>query len=235
VAHGVQPVRITRTNRRRFAMSMNPPNWENACAPPPKPGMSGASKLLVGLGIGCLVVVLLCGGVAGVGFWYLKSTVENAMSQDPAVVAANAAKIAQVDMPPGFKPKMSMDMSIAQMLFVVYDDSPNNAVTLVQFGPMFANAKREDLQRRVDDSLRQQGMNRDQATETAETKTVVISIRGGDVPFQITTIKDGQGKPIRLQALGTFPTTGGTGMITVNVDPAKHNEEAVLKMLRSIR
>jgi hypothetical protein len=217
-------------------MSNYPPNWQNAPGQQPAQGMSSGTKVLLGLGIGCLVVVVLCAGAIGVGAWYFQSWAKNAMSNDPAVVASNAAKIAQIDMLPDVKPKGSFDMSIAQMLMVVYaDDTQQNSVVMMQFGPMYAGQNRDQLKQQLDASARQQGVNTGQAVGTSETKTVSIPVRGVETPFQITTVKDGQGKAVQLHASGAFSSAGGTTFIQVTVDPAKHNEEAALKMLRSIK
>ena len=49
-----------------------------------RPGMSSGAKVLIGLGIGCGVLVLLCCGVFGVSMYFFGRSFN--MSEDPATV-----------------------------------------------------------------------------------------------------------------------------------------------------
>ena len=62
-----------------------------------RPGMSSAAKVLLGLGIGCGVLVLLCcGGFIFTGVYFTRS-IQQAMSEEPDTIRRVADSIVAID------------------------------------------------------------------------------------------------------------------------------------------
>ena len=95
-------------------------------------GMSGGTKVLLGLGIGCGVLVLLCCGVFGVGAFFFGRSVQHAMSEDPATIRSVTDSIVTIEIPPPLEPKMSLDWTMPivnrkVMTMAIYADKQDHS------------------------------------------------------------------------------------------------------------
>lgn len=218
--------------------SMNP-NW---APPPPKPGMSGAAKVLIGLGIGCgLMLLLCCGGFFGFGL-YMQRWLTKSVISDPAAVDSIAASMAKIEVPAGLKPTVGFRMQeiFGQQVegafptFALYADQETESQLLLEslpVGPAVRNRQGQDpaegllLQKNI-------SLNKDLKVEKKEVKEVEIG--GEKTSFTISKGKSSSGKN-RIQVTGSFEGNDGPVNLWLSVDADKYNEETVTKMLESIR
>jgi hypothetical protein len=221
-------------------MSTNP-TWMATPEPPKKQG-SGCKVAGIILGVLFCVCLICC----GVGYWGIQRMAgefEKMVSEDPAVVAEMGSGIAEMNMPDGFKPRMSMDMKIPFvgtpfMKMVVYEgEGGGGVIMLMEFnGAMFSGADREQMMAEMRKSARQQGYNADM--EISESKTVDINVRGTLTPFQFAKGKMNHNGELKemWQVTGVFESKNGTPtMIMIFADAQKFDEQQLVTMLESIR
>src|SRR5262245_58786301 len=77
-----------------------------------RPGMSGGAKVLLGMGIGCGVLVLLCCGFFGASGWWLVRTAQKSITEDPNTIHILTEEIAKIDIPPSLPPRAAMDLRL---------------------------------------------------------------------------------------------------------------------------
>ena len=66
---------------------------------PPRPGMSGATKVILGLGLGCGITVLLCCGVFGAGMFWVARMAQQSVSNDPDQIHDMTNEIVAIRIP----------------------------------------------------------------------------------------------------------------------------------------
>ena len=112
-----------------------------------RPGMSTGTKVLLGLGIGCGVLVLLCCGGMMLGGYFFGRSMQEAISEDPQQIAAVATSIVDIEVPAPLEPMFSLDFTIPfvnqkAMAMVVYahkrdgsspkEEKPDSVLVLFQ-------------------------------------------------------------------------------------------------------
>ena len=209
--------------------------------PPKKKGMSTTAKVLITLG--CVFggfLLLCCGGVMYTGY-----QARNAVSEDPTVVAEVTKEIAEIDIPPQFQPKVSMNMDFwfmpVKMRFVVYHTRGNTgSLTLMEF--VDPNAKEGEFGPRDRDQVRQQmrqqnqGQNvRDLDIEKSHTRR--FQIRGKEVAFRFAKAVDPQTKTAFRQVRGAFPgrIKNSRVVLVLQLPEDEYNEDRVVRMIESIK
>lgn len=218
-------------------MSMTPPEMTSEVTqPPPKTGMSGGAKLLIILGVGGgLLVLLCCGSVIGFGIY-----MAGGASQDPNVVAAKTAEIAQIEIPDGLDPQMSFDMKFPFygrfMLWTVYvDEETDSVLALFTMPAASMSDDQEEMRRAMNQSLQQQGMRGQEGISIQESYTKDLSIRGENVTFKIAKGVGDESGVARIEVTGVFPGKTGTAFVMFNANAEKYTEEQIVKMLESIK
>ncbi len=234
---------------KALAMSTNNPfdnqTWdEQAAAPPPKPGMSTGTKvLLILLIIFGGIALLCCGGLIAGGI-YLSKYINESVSKDPTVVRQVTQQIVTMTIPEVLKPEASFDMKMPitdqrLMTGVVYEDkSTRSSLFLAVFGFQENQADREQMQRQMEQSFRQQGFNTEEnepGNWESKSHEKEIEIRGKKVTFQFTERKNTENDETRLDVVGSFPGDEGPVMLMLSADTKTVNEEQAVKMLESIK
>lgn len=191
-------------------------------------------KVLIALLIiGGVLIVLCCGGAIIGGYWF-QGKIEKAVSTDPAVVQRVADGIAQIDLPPGFRPVMSLD--IFQMTWAVLrSDSGHSSVVLAKFGALYQQQSEEELRRLLLQQLQAHQIVIDPAPGTQTSRQQQVQVRGQPVTFTITTGKDPVDGGQRIKAAGTITNGQERTLLVISVDADDFSEEQVVKMLESIK
>ncbi|HEV3023072.1 MAG TPA: hypothetical protein VGX76_11415 [Pirellulales bacterium] len=182
--------------------------------------------------------MLCCGGAVG-GFFYLKNQVFN-FSSDPVEVAKVSRGIAEIDMPPGFKPVMSMKFNIAGtgMTMAAYAaDNNEGGLFLMEVSGQNAGADPEVLRAQMEAQMKaQQGGHGSRQIKDLETRPPVeVEIRGKPATFKIQKGTDAQSNKEFTQVMGTFEGKEGTDMLFMQLPSDKYSDEQVEKIIRSIK
>lgn len=210
-------------------------------SPPPRSGMSTATKVVLILVVVLGGLGLLCCG----GLFYFGSQFAKAMSQDPAVVQQVTQKLATITIPEPLKPVMSMDMEIfsVKMTGVAYGDKASqSALKLMSMGANGAESDptqmRVQLEPQLDNFLRQQGIDPQSmrgGNWDSQTSTKAIKIHDQEVSFQFSKQTNKENGDVRLGVEGSFPGNEGSVSLVLSVDTKAVSEEQVVQMLESIK
>lgn len=224
-------------------MSTQDPNYDpdEMHIQPPKQGMSSGMKTLLILGvIFGLLVLLCCGGLVLSGM-YMASYVSDAMSEDPDVIAERTGQFVEMEIPAQLAPAMSFDMKVPVsgeplMVWVVYaDQSSNSMLMMASLGAMMQQQNQDEVRRQLEDSMRQQGIAAREGVDESESSVKEIEVRGEPVPFSFTVGNNTQTKAVRIDVNGMFTGKSGPVMLILSADAEVIDEEAIVKMIESIK
>jgi hypothetical protein len=217
---------------------------------PQKQGMSSTAKVLVVLGSIAGVCLLACCG--GGIFLYMKAKdaiqnfAQNFTTTNPAEIRDRTADIVHIDIPEEYPPIRAFDFFVMKQIIYGKEQggSPGAMVMIMHIdqpvprgqGPAAAKQQRDQILRQMREQQKgQQGgnINTDLTEQSSETRE--FTINGEKVPFEFIkgTAANG-GTPMR-QVVGVFPGRSGMVMVMVMVPESEYNEEAIVKMIESIR
>jgi hypothetical protein len=212
----------------------------------PKKGMSSTSKVLIILGsIGGLCLLACCGGGA---FLFYKAKDMVSFSQDPATVKKSTEEIVLIDVPAEFTPAQSMKFSMMgmSMKWAIYSKggSQDAMLMLMEMNqPGMAGqggggkAQRDQMLQAMRQQQAQQGGAGQFNTQINEqsVKTRKFKINGETVEFDFIEGTRPGGGGVR-QVVGVFPSKGGGFVMLMLIIPEEgYDEEAIVKMIKSIR
>lgn len=199
---------------------------------PPEKGRS--RNVLLALGIGCGVLLLLCcGGFAGVTWWG-SAKFKESTSEDPAVIRRIASEIADVPLPDAFKPRYALNMTVpfTQMKVkgVVYSAEQNAMFMMGEFNAQMSDAERENFLQEMRKNVQIQGGNNRQKLDILESKTVDLTMRGKPASFKFAKAENTETKGKFWEVMGTFNGKEGPAMIMIAA-PLDQFTEAQLKQM----
>jgi hypothetical protein len=223
-------------------MSMDP----NAPYQPPgsqsgPPQKGGGSKLMLGVGIGCGLVLLLCCGGGVAMFMIGKSAIQ--IETTPAQVSTVAQGVTDMDVPAGFEPKMSMAMKVPfvnkKIMTMALYAGPNEKgmIMVADFGQEMAGNGPEQMKMQIEQSMRQQqqqGQGAQNLQMEGEPKEIKITVRGQESTFKIQKGKTQNGEEF-LQVEGTFPGKEGPGVLIGQLPASDFSEEDAEAFVKSIK
>jgi hypothetical protein len=193
---------------------------------PPKAGMKGSTKFLIGAGIGCGVLLLLCCG-GGVGVVYYGS---RSMSNDPQAVRQVTDSMIAMDIPPEFHPAMSFGMKWF-FTMALWQDDRGNQIILGTPGSVISGRDQAQVAEQMEQSMRRQEQGkRGFVAQRSEQRN--LKIRGADVPFTFGRGKDRDTGRERLQISGAVQGKEPLVWLVVLTDPK--DEATMVKMIESI-
>ncbi len=208
------------------------------------PQKGGGSKLLMGLGIGCGLMLLLCCGGGVAVFMVGRSAFH--VETVPAQVAAAAEDITDMDVPPGFEPKTAVSVKIPftskkVMSMAIYEGPSKKGMILVaEFGEgMPGNADPENMRLQIEQSMRQQQQQQNQGAKKlqmeGDAKEVTVTVRGEECTFTIQRGKAGNEQEF-VQVEGTFTGKEGDPAFLLGQLPASDfSEEDAEAFVKSIK
>ncbi len=223
-----------------------PPPQDEFVAPQvvEKQGMSGGARVLLVLGgIFGLCLLLCCGGVITLaikGPKLVEDYVDNAVSEDPVVIAQRREELLDIDIPESFKPKGSMDVVIPfvdkrAMMIVAYEGDPSsNSVVLVGLGDAFSEMSPEEMEIKIKESLEKEGLGQPENDANLENKTKNFTIGGRKTTFVYGTEVDEEGNAIRFHVTGTVRGKQAPVFVMITADADKFSEEDLDKIIESI-
>ena len=200
-------------------------------ATPPKEGMGTGMKILL---VVCCVAgggfLLCCGACAFFGYSF-----QPTIAEAPADVEKAKSEIIEMEIPASFQPGQAMkfDNFMFSMKFANYEHKEHKGqLTLAHFRVKIGDPNAQELQMR--EQLRQQG-HASRNLLNAKTEQKEFQIRGEKVPVTFMAGKDAvDGKDYR-QVTGMLPGKQGPVLLVLEVEADAYDEEAVTKMLESIK
>jgi len=215
------------------------PNWP---ATPPKPGMSASMKLILGLGVGCGVVVVLCCGGLFISGFLLQAQLAKMISDDPETVVATTQKIAQIDIPDDLEPAFSADIKLPVVgsvaSCVAYEDKDNQSgdLVLIALGESLGAGNQAEFQRQIQQSLEEAGMGQqdEEDLEIDQSYEKEITVRGQPVTFRFVKGKSKDSEAERIMVTGVFAGRSGPTTFLFGGDAKKYDDNTIVKMIESI-
>jgi hypothetical protein len=199
--------------------------------------MSTSTKVLIGFGIGCAVLLVLCCGLIGVSGVWLANFMQNSLSEDPAKVVDATKEIADIEIPESLKPKAVFDVRVPfsgerAMLWVSYEGAGDNHLVLGQFGPPLAHL--EDFESQLKQSMNESGRRQREDIDIEESETYDAKINGEDAKFTISQGKGRKSEKEFWEALGQFHGHGGPAMLIIRVEASEFTKEQVIDVIKSM-
>jgi len=204
-----------------------------------RPGMSSGAKVLIGLGVGCGVLVLLCCGFFGVTAYFFGRSFQKAMSEDPATVRQVTDSIVSIEVPEPLQPKMSLDWTMPfvnrkMMSMALYGDKADqNALVLFQVAEDLGDP--EMMRTQFQQSMRESGRKEHKEVTLSESETFKTKINDSEAEFTIGSGKDEKAAREVWQATGAFQGNGGPAMLFLQVNAKDFTKEQVLEILKSMK
>lgn len=198
----------------------------------------GGSKVLMGIGIGCGLVVLLCCGVGGIFAWRTYSWGANMFSDDPAVIAEVSSSIADLDIPAEFSPKISMNMKIPfteySMLMAMYGHDSDEHSALILMQTDMPGQSSEQMVAQMEGQMAQQG-EKQASVQVQETTTEEVTIKGEprNFTFGKGTVEGSEAQ--YWQVSGGFTGKKGEAIIMMVVPADDYTKEELIAVIESIR
>lgn len=230
-------------------MSTTPPPMNPYDSPENfRPGMSTGTKVLLGLGIGCGVLVLLCCGGLTIGGYFVGRSMQEAVSEDPQQIAAVTSSIVDMTVPEPLAPVFSMDFTIPivnqkAMSMVVYthkrdggtpkQENPDSVLVIFQMSENFGD--RAQLKAQFEAQMNQSGRKEWEEAELESEEIIEHEVNGS--PAQFTFGKGKRRKDGRevWQAGGAFDGKGGPAMFFMQLDAEDFTEEQARGLIESMR
>lgn len=202
-----------------------------------RPGMSSGAKVLIGLGIGCGVLVLLCCGVFGVSMYFFGRSFN--MSEDPATVRRVTDGIVTIDVPPALEPKASVDWTMPfikrkMMSMAAYADKAEHSnLVLFQISDDLGNAEAMKVQ--LQQSLRESGRAQWEEVNLDDSETFKTEINGDSAEFTVGKGKEKRSGREVWQATGAFAGNGGPAMLFMQLNAEDFTKDLVMAILKSMK
>ncbi len=221
-----------------MASDFQPPPQNPYDSPEPvKPGMSSGAKVLLGLGIGCGVLVLLCCGGFGISIYFFGRSIQQAMSEDPAKVRTVAADIVTVDVPEDLEPKTSLNWTVPVIdktvwMAIFADATEQAALVLFQLEDDLENS--DMLQAQFKNSMQQSG-SKWKEIQLEESETYTTEIEGKPAEFNVGKGNEKQSGREVWQAKGVFQGKGGAALLFMQLNAEDFTKDDVMNVLKSLK
>ncbi|HEY3968452.1 MAG TPA: hypothetical protein VGM05_28145 [Planctomycetaceae bacterium] len=206
--------------------------------PAPQAKKSSGSKVLLILGtIAGLGLVVCCGGA---GFLYYKFKDAISVTKDPVEVKKQTEELVTIEIPSTFTPLASTRVAtpVVNMKMIMYQSGAGNedAMVLMEMSAPGADPKQmrdQMLQQMRTQQAQGSGFNSQINAQSKETRK--FKINGDDVEFDFIKGTRGSDPTVYRQIVGVFQGRNGFILLMLMIRDSDYDEEAVLKMIKSIR
>jgi len=202
----------------------------------PRSKSSNTTKVvLVTLVVGTLV--LCCGGLGFLGLmgYQVSKNAKVTVATTPAQKQQIARSIARIDLPEGYEPTEAFESAIMgiEMQVVTYQpaDQPNTRLMLMRNSMLPANPSEAERRAMLDQMRAQAGAG--QRGRVLDTEVVELPIGDTEVPFQLQTIEEPQGKVKQLT--GVVPLEDGSVMVILRMAEEDFDLDKAKELLSTLR
>lgn len=181
------------------------------------------------------VVGALCLAACVVAYFLIRQVgtqFGEAFKTDPADIAVVSDKIAQYDLPSGYKAQVAMSIMMYDMVIIGPSSPGSNSmmIMLMQFNGDVGMTQ-EQMQEQVRQSFEQQSGQRGAPMTVVETRQETI--RGEQVTV---TVSEGTAEGVTMrQWMTIFQGNGGLTVLMIQGSTSDWDEEAVINFIHSIR
>jgi hypothetical protein len=200
--------------------------------PPAKKGFG----LWKGLGCGCVVMLLVCGGGIGVITWKGKDFIDKSMSKDPVVIRQISGEVADVTLPPEFMPLGSINGKIPfvgiSLKGAAYQGKDPN--TIFMMGEM-PGGNPEQVGEQLRQALQKDQSSTDTHQKVIESKTEELTIRGKPATVVFKQMLDESTKKESWQVVGEFTGKEGPAMLMLLAPKDAMDKAKIDAILSSIK
>lgn len=208
-------------------------------ANPPKQGMSGTTKVVLGVGCGCgFLILLACGGMMLFSY-FAKGMLEGMVSKDPAVIEKlRDEDICTMDVPAKLKPEASFNLTPPVMghlgSAVFYgDDGKHDALVLIGTDEAHVEkANADQIMTQMEEGIAKE--RKKKAIRVESTSEHEVTINGEPAKF---TIEEGVGEnnEKRWHVNGEFAGKKGPAALEFEAAGDDFTKEEIEAMLDSIK
>ena len=204
-------------------------------AKPRSKSSSTTKVVLVTLVVGTLV--LCCGGLGFLGLmgYQVSKNAKVTVATTPAQKQQIARSIARIDLPEGYEPTEAFESAIMgiDMKVVTYQraDQPNTRLMLMRNSMLPANPSESERRAMLDQMRAQTGAG--QRGRVLDTEVVELPIGDTEVPFQLQTIEEPQGKVKQLT--GVVPLEDGSVMVILRMAEEDFDLDKAKELLSTLR
>jgi len=208
---------------------------------PERRGMSGTTKVLLGFGIGCGVLALLCCGLFSVGGVWMANFFKESVTEDPVKIREIAREIVEMEIPPGLEPKAGLDMRnpfggerfMTWVVFAGKDKGNENHLMIGQFNAQMAKSGNFETQMR--DSMQQSGQGEHEGVDVVESEPFDTKIHEKDAQFRVAKAEGRKTKTAYWDVTGSFEGDGGPAIFIMRLKADDFTKEEVLDILNSMK
>ncbi len=191
--------------------------------------MSRNAKIITGIAA-ALLFVCVCGAVAALGvLGSFGAAIGRAVESDPAQVQTAASRIADFEVPPGYKSEASIDLG--GYLFVSYSPGDGHSHIMFVQAPAAANLDQAALEQYAQQAASSRGYNRHTRSQVIGQQKATI--RGQSVTLVVQEGTNSDGEPYR-SLTGIFRGKGGPALLSVEAPISGWNQAEVEAFLASI-
>ncbi len=207
--------------------------------PPEQRGMSGTTKVLLGFGIGCGVLLLLCCGVFGIGGYFVGQYAQQSFTNEPSEVRAIADGIAEINVPEELKPKGAIDPRVPftgerLMTWVFFTNEDNNDfLILAEFGSALSDQS-DDLEREVRNSMREDGTMDNEDVDVLDSETYETKIHGEDATFQVARVEGRDSGNEYWEVTGQFTGDAGPAILILRLSADDYTKDQAIDIIKSM-
>jgi hypothetical protein len=228
----------SRSNKAEGASLMSQPMNPYDSPQVPRQGMSGTAKVLIGAGIGCgLLVLLCCGFFGGSAFLFVKEA-KDSLSKDPARIREVTESIVTIEIPASLPPAMTFEVRVPilntrVMTWAMYgNENQHNMLMLMEFAGQFDE---QNMNMQWRQSMRQNGGREMEDIDIDSSETVDHEVNGQPGTFKVMQGKTHGDKRQVWQVMGTFHGKEGQAMLVLHVDETDFTKEQVLELVNSMK
>ena len=204
-------------------------------AKPRSKSSSTTKVVLVTLVVGTLV--LCCGGLGFLGLmgYQVSKNAKVTVATTPAQKQQIARSIARIDLPEDYEPTEAFESAIMgiDMKVVTYQpaDQPNTRLMLMRNSMLPANPSEAERRAMLDQMRAQTGAG--QRGRVLDTEVVELPIGDTEVPFQLQTMEEPQGKVKQLT--GVVPLEDGSVMVILRMAEEDFDLDKAKELLSTLR
>ncbi len=203
--------------------------------PPERRGMSGGTKVLLGVGIGCGLVMLLCCGVVGLGSFAIVKIAQSSTTKDARQIKDITEDIVAIAIPDALAPFLGLNLNlpvIGPMMkgAIFADPAQQNHLILGEVNRSFSDTK--NLEAELRNSLQQ---HEREDIDVRESETIETTIHDEPARFTVSRGVGRESKTEYWEVVGHFQGSGGLALLLVKVETSRFTKEQVLDIIKSMK